>query len=176
MEVIFDETARVGPGRADHPDQDQIRQQERACHVSKIGKPFHVVHMSDDFDEIDRWYEDVFSVNRWMKGYSSRDKRYAALVCVSDFVFEPMAPIKEPGAEELPVGRFHARFGRHLHSIAWYVTDIRDLYDRLKERGIRLYTDGGGDITAGYTRGSVFTHPRDTQLPVSVHRTGAGGP
>src|SRR2546425_1092250 len=95
------------------------RPQKRRTAVFTIGKLFHVIHMADNLETLDRWYDDVFAVTRFMNGYSAAEKRDASLVLIGDLVMEPMAPAREEGAEAMPVGRFHARFGQHLHSIAW---------------------------------------------------------
>lgn len=143
----------------------------------KIGKLFHVIHIVDDLDAADRWYDGVFAVTRFMKGYSPAEKRDASLVLIGDFVMEPMSPAKVEGAERMPVGRFHARFGQHLHSIAWYVSDIAALYGSLRSRNVRIFGDGGVALTKPPSRGGMFTHPRDTscQLEFMESATGAAG-
>lgn len=127
-----------------------------------IGRLFHVIHVTDDVDELDAWYGRVFGARRFLpRGFSPVEKRDASIVCIADVPMEPMAPAAVDGAAHMPVGRFWRRFGRHLHSLAWYVDDIGGLYDRLVGAGVRVVTDGGAQLS-GRPAGSLFTHPRDT--------------
>ena len=34
-----------------------------------IGKLFHLTHVVDDLEAVDRWYDEVFSVTRFYNGY-----------------------------------------------------------------------------------------------------------
>jgi hypothetical protein len=97
--------------------------------------------------------------------YSEVEKRDASLAYIADFCMEPMAPsYRVEGAEDMPVGRFHRRFGNRLHSVAWYVNEgLPELFDNLKQDGVRLFTDGGSAATSPDTLvAALFTHPRDT--------------
>jgi catechol 2,3-dioxygenase-like lactoylglutathione lyase family enzyme len=127
---------------------------------------FHIIHMNDELQPLDDWYDKIFAVKRTMHGnYSEVEKRDASLAFIADFCMEPMAPsYRVEGAEDMPVGRFHRRFGSRLHSIAWYIDDgFPELFNRLKDGGIRLFTDGGGAATSPDTLvAAAFTHPRDT--------------
>jgi hypothetical protein len=132
----------------------------------KIEQLFHVIHMSDDFEKLNHWYHDVFDVRSGWHGdhYSSVEKRYADLVTLADAVVEPMAPAMDrDGWEQEPVGRFYNRFGRHWHSIAWFVSDVFALYDSLKENRIRFFGGGGVSLSERPTQSTVlYTHPKDT--------------
>lgn len=132
----------------------------------QIGDMFHIIHMYEELTPLDEWYDKIFAVKRTMHGgYSEVEKRDASLAYIADFCMEPMAPsYRVEGAEDMPVGRFHRRFGNRLHSVAWYVDDgFGELFDRLKDGGIRLFTDGGGAATSADSLvAAVFTHPRDT--------------
>jgi catechol 2,3-dioxygenase-like lactoylglutathione lyase family enzyme len=132
----------------------------------QIGDMFHVIHMYDELKPLDEWYDKIFAVKRSMHGnYSEVEKRDASLAYIADFCMEPMAPsYRVEGAETMPVGRFHGRFGNRLHSVAWYVDDgLPELFDNLKGAGVRLFTDGGGPATSPDTLvAALFTHPRDT--------------
>lgn len=128
----------------------------------QIGQFFHVIHMVSDLDRADDWYDEVFGVQRFYKGHLAVEKRDASLVVISDTVIEPMSPSAEAGAELTPVGRFHQRFGQHLHSLAWYVTDLRALAERMRAQGIRVTGPGGVDLEHGPFPGSIYTHPKDT--------------
>jgi hypothetical protein len=92
--------------------------------------------------------------------YLPHEKRDGSLIAFGDTIIETMAPSDEPGAETMPVGKFFARFGRHLHSIAWYTEDVGAIWDRLSDRGVRIvsYAPGGGRPEVG----DIYTHPRDT--------------
>jgi hypothetical protein len=127
-----------------------------------IGKMFHVVHVAESLGPLDSWYDEVFApVRGIMDGnYLPHEKRDGSLIALGDSIIETMAPADEPGAETLPVGKFFARFGRHLHSIAWYTSDVGAIWDRLHEHGVRIvtYAPGGGRPEFG----DIYTHPRDT--------------
>lgn len=130
-----------------------------------IGKLFHVVHVTDDLETVDRWYDDVFSVERFYHDYNEVAKRDASLVLIGDFVMEPLALAKVEGAADTPLGRFHARFGQRLHSIAWYVDDVTALSEALRRHNLRMYGLAGNLLNAspreqGGT--AIWTHPRET--------------
>lgn len=129
-----------------------------------IGRLFHIIHISEELAPLDAWYDDVFSPVRGIMdgGYSEIEKRDASLIVIGDAIIEPMAVSKVEGAEELPVGRFTARFGRHWHSLAWYVDDVGPLWESMQAQNIRVVTDGGVPLPTRPTGGSLFTHPRDT--------------
>jgi catechol 2,3-dioxygenase-like lactoylglutathione lyase family enzyme len=141
----------------------------------KIGKNFHVIHMTDDLQGLDSWYDDVFSVHRFMTpSYMVAEKRDASLVLIGDLCIEPLAPsFHVEGWDSMPLGRFYNRFNNRWHSIAWYVQDMGDLYRTLKKAGIRMYGTGGVVQTGDEPAGAVFTHPRDTytQLEFVPQRT-----
>ena len=147
----------------------------------QVGDMFHIIHMYEELKPLDDWYDKIFSVRRTMHGgYSEVEKRDASLAYIADFCMEPMAPsYRVEGAEDMPVGRFHRRFGNRLHSVAWYVDDgFADLFNRLKDGGVRLFTDGGGIATsADALVAAAFTHPRDTGCQWELMaRRGAGAP
>ena len=130
-----------------------------------IGKLFHVLHVVDDLKTVDRWYDEVFAVTRFYHDYNAVAKRDASLILIGDFVMEPLALAQVPGAAETPLGRFRARFGQRLHSIAWYVDDLTALFDALNRRHWRLYGLAGDRLQAppknqGGT--ALWTHPRET--------------
>jgi catechol 2,3-dioxygenase-like lactoylglutathione lyase family enzyme len=135
-----------------------------------IGRNFHVIHMTDDFDALEAWYDDVFSVSRWVtKSYSPELKRVASLVGIGALCIEPMAPsFEDEGWESVPLGRFFKRWGTQWHSIAWYVDDVEgltELRDRLETADVELLGLLGGrlehDENALEDR-PIFTHPQGT--------------
>lgn len=132
-----------------------------------IGNMFHVIHIYDELQPLDDWYDRIFAPRRSMLGnYSETEKRDASLCYISDFCMETMAPAhRVAGAGDMPVGRFHRRFGNHLHSIAWFVSNgMPELCGRLQDAGVRLFTDGGGAATdIAQLAAAALTHPRDTK-------------
>ena len=141
----------------------------------RIGELFHVIHMSDALKPIDAWYDDVFYPRRGMldENYSPAGKRDASLLVIADSIIETMAPADEEGAESMPSGRFFSRFGRHWHSIAWYVDDVGGVWDALMAAEIRTVAD---TFPPGVrpTEHAIYTHPKDSlvqleffQLPPS---------
>jgi catechol 2,3-dioxygenase-like lactoylglutathione lyase family enzyme len=147
----------------------------------RIGKNFHIIHMTNDLRELDLWYYDVFSVRRFMpEGYMAAEKRDASLVLLGELCIEPLAPaFRVPGWEDLPLGRFYQQHGKRLHSIAWYVDEgMAELYDALRTAGIECRGTAGARLTGPYVEGPVFTHPRDTltQLEFIPAPNAPGGP
>jgi hypothetical protein len=147
----------------------------------KIGKNFHIIHMTDDLRELDLWYYDVFSVRRFMpEGYMAAEKRDASLVVLGDLCIEPLAPaFRVDGWDKMPLGRFYSRHGKRLHSIAWYVdAGMSDLYDSLRAAGFDCRGTAGVRLTEDYVEGPVFTNPKDTltQLEFIPAPNVPGGP
>lgn len=128
---------------------------------------FHLIHVVDDEDEVDAWYDELFSPQRFApKSWSDGEKRWASLSMIGDFMIEVIEPSSSPEDQAMPLSRFRTRFSQHLHSLAWYVdaADLRPLFDELRATGIRIAKPGGGmfpdgDIDPGPT---IFTHPKDT--------------
>ena len=148
-----------------------------------IDKNFHIIHMTDDLDELDAWYDDVFGVLRFMNHqFSDVLKRDASLVLVGDLCIEPMAPaFREPGWDSVAIGRFFNRFGKRWHSIAWYTVDTQDmveLYQQLVSDKIRVYSGTGTPSPDGPPPGALFTHPADTytQLEFMAPNSGLSDP
>lgn len=129
-----------------------------------IGRLAQVIHVTDDLSGADSLYTGVFGGERYYQGYSQFEMRDASLIAIGEFVIEPMAPAAEPGAGQMPVGRFFGRFGAHLHSIALNVTGVPELYEHLVDNNIRVVGPGGADPTHMSDDGvqSIYTHPKDT--------------
>jgi catechol 2,3-dioxygenase-like lactoylglutathione lyase family enzyme len=136
-----------------------------------IGRNFHIIHMTDDLDALDAWYDDVFSVSRWMeKGHSPDLIRDASLVGVGDLCIEPMQPtFTVDGWDKVPIGRFFKRWGAEWHSIAWYVDDsqgLTELRDALENADVELLGLLGGHLEHSPEHEiedrPIFTHPRGT--------------
>jgi catechol 2,3-dioxygenase-like lactoylglutathione lyase family enzyme len=127
-----------------------------------IGKLFHLAHLVDDLDATDRLYDDVFACERYYHGYEKAARRAASLVVVCDQCMEPIAPSADPADAGTPLGRFKARFGNRLHSIAWYVADIESFTARLLAHGVRLVGLTGRPVTDPAGAVAVWTHPADT--------------
>ncbi len=58
----------------------------------KIGKLFHLTHVVNDLDAVDKWYDDVFSCKRFYKGYEKLAGRDASLLVIGEVLMEPMTP------------------------------------------------------------------------------------
>jgi hypothetical protein len=131
----------------------------------RIGRNFHVIHMTDDLRELDGWYYDIFSVHRYMPdSYGSAEVRDASLVLLGDLCIEPLAPaFRMEGWNDMPLGRYYRRHGRRLHSLAWYVDEgLDDLFHDLIGAGVRCYGTGGVKLDGSESMLALFTHPRDT--------------
>jgi hypothetical protein len=144
-----------------------------------VGKLFHVAHITEDLTPLDVWYDRVFApVRGVMDGqYGERERRMGSLLVIGDAVIEAMTPSAEPEAAAMPIGRFQAKFGRHWHSVAWFCDDIRSVWDRLVEGGIRVLQPGGR-TDAPPEDGDIYTHPKDTFTQLEFFQPAAanGGP
>ena len=105
----------------------------------RIGKLFHLTHVVDDLEAVDRWYDEVFAVNRFYNGYEELAGRNASLIAIGDVIMEPMMPAGVEPLKNPSVKKFHDRFGQHFHSIAWYVDDVQAISERLDAAGFRLF-------------------------------------
>jgi extradiol dioxygenase family protein len=133
----------------------------------EIREFFHLIHVVDDEDEVEAFYDELFAPQQfapkhWMEG----EKRWASLSMVSDLMLEVIEPSQTDADRHMPLSKFWHRFGEHFHSLAWYVdvADVRPLFERLRGAGVRVAKPGGGmfsdgDVDPGNT---IFTHPRDT--------------
>jgi catechol 2,3-dioxygenase-like lactoylglutathione lyase family enzyme len=138
--------------------------------VFTVGRNFHVIHMSDDIEALDAWYDDVFGVTRWItKNVSPELRRIASLVGIGNLCIEPMQPTFDiEGWDTVPLGRFFKRWGRQWHSIAWYVDDVdglTELRDRLEAADVELLGLLGGRLEHGADDPEdrpIFTHPNST--------------
>ncbi len=130
--------------------------------VRVIGKLFHLAHLVDDLDETDRLYDEVFDCERYYRAYEKAARREASLLVVADQCMEPIQPSSDPADAQSPLGRFRARFGNRLHSIAWYVDDIGTFTRRLLDHDIRLVGLTGRPVTDPAEAVAVWTHPGDT--------------
>lgn len=128
----------------------------------KIGKLFHLTHVVDDLPTVDKWYDDVFSVNRFYNGYEKLAGREASLIAIGDVVMEPMMPARRENLRNLSVKKFHDRFGQHFHSIAWYVDDVEAISARLDQENLRLYNIVGTQVKPPHKMDAIWTHPRET--------------
>ncbi|MEV6162542.1 VOC family protein [Streptomyces sp. NPDC052052] len=143
-----------------------MRKHARETGDHGIGQMVHVVHMSDDVQELRRFYEDVLGAYVYMgvdePNYLPPEDRYAALLMVGDLCIEVMAP-KMPADVRRPVGKFFTKFGRHLHSVGYRVADLTGLADRLLARGVYIGKPGGGKIEQLDPETLYFfPSPRDT--------------
>jgi 4-hydroxyphenylpyruvate dioxygenase-like putative hemolysin len=136
----------------------------------KIGKLFHVTHVVDNLDAVDKWYDDVFSCTRYYRGFEKVAGRVASLLVIGEVLMEPMTPARVANLQNQSVKRFHDRFGQHFHSIAWYAEDIPNLSTRLAEQKLRLWDVGGRPVTPPNQRFAIWTHPKEThgQLEFAV--------
>lgn len=128
---------------------------------------FHLIHIVDDYDEAEAWYRALFSPQEFApKNWLDVEKRWASLAIISDMVIEVLEPSDAPDDQQMPLSKFHTRFGQHFHSLAWYVDqpDMQSLYSSLLARGVRIAKPGGGlfDADAADPGEVFFTHPKDT--------------
>ncbi|PAK24553.1 hypothetical protein CJD44_21970 [Streptomyces sp. alain-838] len=144
-----------------------MKKQVRMTGDHGLGQMVHVVHMSDDAQELREFYERVFGAFVYMgvdePNYLPVEDRYATLLMIGDLCIETMAP-KMPANPRLPVGKFYTKFGRHLHSVGYKVEDLPGLAERLLNKGVYIGRPGGGRLTELDPETLYFfPSPRDTQ-------------
>lgn len=127
-----------------------------------VGKMFHLAHLVEDLDAVDRWYDELFGCVRFYRRYEKAAHREASLLVISDMIMEPIQPSAAPEAAGTPLGRFKARHGNRLHSLAWYVEDIEACSRELAARGIRQVGLTGRPVTDPAKAVAIWTHPADT--------------
>ncbi|MPY96165.1 MAG: hypothetical protein GEV08_24805 [Acidimicrobiia bacterium] len=146
----------------------------------EIGKVFHLTHVVEDLDAVDRWYDEIFACDRFYRAVAKFAAREASLLVIGDMVMEPVQVAHSiEGADQAPIGRFLSRFGEHFHSIAWYVDDLRATVRALDDAGIRQVDVAGRRIdptkAASWTNTSahaVWTHPKDTHALLEFSEPG----
>jgi len=133
----------------------------------QIQEFFHLIHIVDDEDEVDTFYDRLFAPQRFTeKHWIESEKRWASLSMVSDLMLEVIEPSGELSDAHMPLSKFRLRHGEHFHSLSWYLDpgDVKVVFDRLRAAGVRVAKPGGGmfpegDVDPGNT---IFTHPKDT--------------
>jgi hypothetical protein len=130
--------------------------------VFEIGRLYHLTQVVDDLDAVDRWYERVFSALRIYHGRHELAMRDASIVVIANAVIEVIQVVELPGSEHTPLGRYHRRFGQHLHSVAMFVDDLGDAGATLQAHGVRLTDTLGRPVQAERPDRTIWTHPRDT--------------
>jgi catechol 2,3-dioxygenase-like lactoylglutathione lyase family enzyme len=128
---------------------------------------FHLIHIVDDEDEVDTFYDRLFAPQRfverhWMEG----EKRWASLSMVSDLMLEVIEPSGKDSDAHMALSKFRRRHGQHFHSLSWYVdpADVKPLFDRLRAADVRVAKPGGGIYGSEVADpgNTIFTHPKDT--------------
>jgi extradiol dioxygenase family protein len=136
----------------------------------RIGKLFHLTHVVNELAAVDQWYDEVFAVTRYYRGYEKLAGRDASLIAIGDVIMEPMMPARVANLQNQSVKKFHDRFGQHFHSIAWYVDNVPEISAQLERNGLRLFNIVGKQVKAGEENFAIWTHPKDTygQLEFAV--------
>ena len=136
----------------------------------KIGKLFHLTHVVSDLAAVDQWYDEVFAVTRYYRGYEKLAGRDASLIAIGNVIMEPMMPARVANLQNQSVRKFHDRFGQHFHSIAWYVDNVQEISSQLDRNGLRLFNIVGKPVKPGEESFAIWTHPKDThgQLEFAV--------
>lgn len=146
----------------------------------EIGKVFHLTHVVEDLDAVDRWYDEVFGCERFYKAVARLAAREASLLVIGDMVMEPVQVAHGiEGADQQPIGRFLARFGPRFHSIAWYVDDLGATVQSLAAAGVRQVDVTGRRIDPARAAAwkdtsvhAVWTHPKDTHALLEFSEPG----
>lgn len=149
----------------------------------KVGKVFHLAHVVEDLDPVDRWYDEVFGCERYYRAVAKFAMREASLLVISDLCMEPIQVAKGlEGADKAPIGRFLSRFGPRFHSIAWYVDDLSACVQDLGAAGLSQMDVAGRPIdpsrAATWTDSAAhasWTHPRETHAVWEFAEPGFAG-
>lgn len=128
----------------------------------KIGKLFHLTHVLSDLAAADKWYDEIFGVTRFYRGYEKMAGREASLIAIGNVVMEPMMPARVVNLHNQSVKKFHDRFGQHFHSIAWYVDNVAQISAQLDQHGFRLFNITGKTVRPGEEKFAIWTHPKET--------------
>jgi len=128
----------------------------------KIGKLFHLTHVVSDLAAVDQWYDEVFSVTRYYRGYEKLAGRDASLIAIGEVIMEPMMPARVANLQNQSVKKFHDRFGQHFHSIAWYVDNVEEISAQLDRNRLRLFNIVGKQVKPSEESFAIWTHPKDT--------------
>jgi catechol 2,3-dioxygenase-like lactoylglutathione lyase family enzyme len=129
----------------------------------RVGELFHVVHVVDDLDAAEDWYDRVFDPTYMFRRHESPiDHRTASLLLIADFAPEPMTPYDNTAGKNGTIGKFKRRFGARFHSLAFYCDSVAEAYERFRTAGVSVYGDGGATLTSAPDRGGIYTHPRET--------------
>jgi hypothetical protein len=128
----------------------------------KIGKLFHLTHVVSDLAAVDQWYDELFAVTRYYRGYERLAGRDASLIAIGEVIMEPMMPARVANLQNQSVKKFHDRFGQHFHSIAWYVDNVEEISTQLDRHHLRLFNIVGKQVKAGEESFAIWTHPKDT--------------
>jgi catechol 2,3-dioxygenase-like lactoylglutathione lyase family enzyme len=130
----------------------------------KIGKLFHLTHVVDNLRAADEWYDEVFSACRYYRGYMRAAMRNASVLSIGDCPMEAIQTAPVAGAENSAIGKFHARYGQHFHSIAWYVDSIEETFNQLSRHNIRQVDMVGRPAKGPFGKRNiaVWTHPKDS--------------
>ncbi|HUJ66526.1 MAG TPA: hypothetical protein VLX59_13360, partial [Acidimicrobiales bacterium] len=71
---------------------------------------FHLIHVVDDEDEADRFYDRLFAPDRFVqKHWAEMEKRWASLSVVSDLVLEVIEPSRSEVDAHAPLPKFRHR-------------------------------------------------------------------
>lgn len=145
-----------------------MRQQPVKTGDYGIGQMIHAVHMTDDVPTLNKFYEEVFGGLLYLgvdePNFLPVEDRWAGLLQISDFCVETMAPNMPPDVQK-PVGKFYAKFGKHLHSVGYRVDDLNGLGDHMIAEGVYIGRPGGGKVERMSEIGEhpyFYPSPRDT--------------
>lgn len=141
----------------------------------ELGQLAQLIHVTDDLAAARRFFGDILGGQSYYEGYSPYEKRDASIYAIGDVTIEPMSPSSEPGAAEMPVGRFLTRFGPRWQSIAINTTGVPELAEHLISHGVRVVGPGGTPLSDMAERSpmSIYTHPRDTRFLIEFVDFGA---
>lgn len=128
----------------------------------ELGGLYHVTHLVDDIAAVDRWWHDLFTALPVKRNRDEIARRDASFAVIGDILLEAVSVVDGPGAEQTPLGRFRARFGERMHSIAMFVDDVDRATRDLTERGLALVDVKGDKVSPSDGAPWIWTHPRQT--------------
>jgi hypothetical protein len=134
---------------------------------------YHLFYTCPDLHGAEAWWSDVMGASLYQSlPYLESERRSASFLRFAGTTIEPASASDiKAGESPSPVQRFAQRFGYRWHSIAWFTSDLPDVYSRLLEYGVRMFQTGGGQFSSDAT--ALFTHPKDTFMGLEF---AVGGP
>lgn len=108
----------------------------------KVRRVIHTIHAVNDIAACRAKYLDTFGGLIFAEGYFEAEDRDMALLYVTNYMIEPMAP-RDATRQDKPFARYLQRNGQCFHSFEIKVDSGPELSAKLKAAGCKLASDYG---------------------------------